>query len=107
MERNRTPDSHWFPEAPTVVGIAEPCQRQPDFDVTWWLIGIGELDLLRSDHGMLAVWASITIVTLIVFVACAVDVVVYIVVYTLLVGHVLAVRIICVHGDRTVWLPGG
>lgn len=101
------PGSHWFPEAPTVVGTAELCQRQPDSDVTSWSIGMGELGLLRSDHGMLAVWASNTIVALVVFVACAADVVVYIVVYTLLVGHVLTVRIVCIHGDRTVWLPGG
>jgi hypothetical protein len=90
-----------------VVETAEPCQRQPDFDVTSCLIGMSELGLLRSDRGMLAMWDSNTIVTLIVLVACTTDVVVYIVVYALLVGHVLGVRIVCVHGDQTVWLPGG
>jgi hypothetical protein len=88
MELVRTSDSHWLQEglARMVVGTAEPCQRQPDSGATSWLIGMNELGSSRSDHEWLAVWDTITIAVLAVFVTCTADVVVYIVVYRLLVG---------------------
>jgi hypothetical protein len=59
-ERSRTSGSRRSREGPArmVVGTAEPCQQQPDSDVTSRLIGVGVLDLSRLDHELPAVWDS-------------------------------------------------